>query len=123
MAKPTMACQQNSTMVHTDETICLGMLFQSVMGKAIKVHAWSNLRFRIGGMAFTAEAAFTATEDTDVVVCSLLRGGGRAVGKGSPDAAYSDGGGGVNDSYGYKGALPTCHCRRRRGIHCASKER
>ena len=61
-------------LVHTDETICLGMPFQAVMGKAIKVHAWRNLRFRIGGMAFTAEAAFTATEDTDVVVCSLLQG-------------------------------------------------
>ena len=61
--------------VSSDEAICLGMLFQAVMGEAIKDDAWRNLRFRIGGMALTAEAAFTATEDTDVVVCSVLRGG------------------------------------------------
>ena len=56
----------------------------------------ANLCFRIGGLTFTPEATFTAKEDTDVVVCSLLRGAGRAEGSKGCDAAqgWEDGSGG-----------------------------
>ena len=67
--------------VPTDETFCIGALFQSVVGAAISPGAWRNLRFRVGGISLTAEATITAAESTDVIVGSVLRGGGRGSAK------------------------------------------
>ena len=90
-----------SDRVPTDEAFCTGALFQSVLGAAISPGTWRNLRFRVGGISLTAEATLAAAENTDVIVGSVLRGGGRGSAKGNANGRYDGGGGGPSGSHGY----------------------
>ena len=75
--------------------------FQSILGAAVSPGTWRNLRFRIGGITLTAEANLAAAEDTDIIVGSVLRGGGRGSAKGESGERYDGSNAGPGEGRDY----------------------